>query len=481
VLVLACVAAVAAGLSLSRGTFETPAHPISKESFSTERLNAFRGGFDRVGSPTNAKRPQAGYDNTLYAAPNYYQHELIYLEDGLVLDWQASTGEFRVFELARHPDSMCPAIPERPIVSGTWSNRKYHKLVYIGCAGSPPGGKILDYDPMEGTYEIVRFNHKPVAGQDPMMDVLSSGFRREIMNFEPIYVNDDEIFFYEIQTGKFSAYYLNNQLPSKIDPIQPSEPIAFGMLQGLHQQILYVGHDTVLDYDQQFGRFWLYHYDRTVVNNTSPLKGPLASGVMEKGMALTYVAEDQIAMLDPETGMFGLFDLVRPPKFDYYEDSLKTEEQRQQERAEKLLNHDDNYAIKHEPGNYGYGTLVAGNQCTAVSRCRDCLSVPGCGWCSTNKVCLRGSTSNPCGTNCTTWMPVFCEAEPCSTHKGCSDCLLDPFCGWCAESAMCTEGVNSGPLFGSCESWSKVSCPFLFAESSSNSAPPCVDSGLISL
>ena len=61
---------------------------------------------------------------------------------------------------------MCPIIPEIPIVRGVWPARKFHKLIYIGCLGAPPGGKVLDYDPTEGSYQVVRFNHQPDEGQD---------------------------------------------------------------------------------------------------------------------------------------------------------------------------------------------------------------------------------------------------------------------------------------------------------------------------
>jgi hypothetical protein len=198
----------------SKGEFkaeDSMTKPPPKDFFPVERLNAFRGGFDRGNdAPKGVRRPQPDYDNTIYSAPNFFEHELIYLENNRVLDWIPRTGEvsthdfffndahswdlplilkrawgtfdqqtfsrsqYRLYEIVRHPDQLCPAIPEAPITSGVWENRKYHKLLYLGCTGAPPGGRILDYDPDEGTYEIFRLNHKSGPGDEVLMLVISS-------------------------------------------------------------------------------------------------------------------------------------------------------------------------------------------------------------------------------------------------------------------------------------------------------------------
>jgi hypothetical protein len=375
---------------------------------------------------------------------------------------------------------MCPVIPERPVLSGVWEDRKMHKFLYIGCSGAPPGAKMFDYNPSEGTYEVWRFNHKAEPGSDPMIEMLAKGFRREVMNFNAMYLNEDEIFFYDGNTLGFSVYYLNNQLPSQIDPIQPPEPINYGKLQSLHQQQIYVGQNTIMDYDPTFGRYWMYRYNRAATDNSSPIIGPLSSGMMERGMVITYMAEDQILMLDPETGLFGAFDFVRPPAYDAYALESKSEEERRNAEVEIFELRGPTFQLKKENGNFGFGSVIAPDQCKVESSCKECLKRPGCGWCATTSQCYRGGLSQPCATNCTTWQPVFCEAEPCSSYKACSDCLSDPFCGWCADSWTCTEGTVSGPLFGECGGWSKSDCPLMGALGPDGKMP-CVDGGLISL
>eukprot|EP00300_Choanocystis_sp_HF-7_P030192 c38960_g1_i1.p1 GENE.c38960_g1_i1~~c38960_g1_i1.p1 ORF type:complete len:489 (-),score=74.28 c38960_g1_i1:138-1604(-) len=469
---------------VAKGTFEPPHSLTGQPSghFPSERLSSFRGGINYGDEkPDRARRPQPDYDNFAFAAPNYFSHELVYMEDSLVLDWQPSTGEYALFKLVRQPANMCPIVPETPIARGVWPNRKFHKLIYIGCLGLPPGGKVLDYDPNEGSYDIVRFNHQPEQGEDPMMEVLSSGFRREIMNFQPLYVNEDEILFYEKQTGKFSIYYLNNQLPSLMDPIQPSEPIDFGKVQGLHEQLIYLGKNTIMDYDPTFGRFWLYTYDRTVVNNTNPFLGPIASGTIEQGMVPTFIAENQILLLEPSSGMVAAFNMSRVQALKKFEDRAIPDEDKEHARfAAARTDVEKSFDLKVGGTNFGFASLLRGNQCTEHSSCKDCLKSAGCGWCATSKKCLRGSTQEPCATNCTNWLPLFCEGNSCAVHRGCSTCLSDPFCGWCADEQSCVEGTAAGPLFGGCADWSKVLCPHLRVESVMESITPCVDEGLIS-
>jgi len=479
-----CLFAVALQGCVGKAVIDPPAvlRDTPSDVFIKERLKSHRGDVDfSEVIPANARRPQPDYDNYKYGGVNFYEHEVVYLEGNMVLVWKPRTAEYALYNLNRHPDNNCPAVPERPVVTGKWESRKFHKFLYIGCGGAAPGGKMFDYNPAEGTYEIWRFNHKAEAGTDPMIEVLSKGFRREVMNFYPTYLNEDELFLYESNTGAFSIYYINNQLPSQVDPLQPPEPLVYGKLQGLHEQIIYVGQNMILDYDPQFGRYWFYMYDRTSVENSIPVIGPLSSGVIEKGMVLSYIADDSLLMMDPETGKFAVFDFVRPAKYDAFVDEQKTPEQRDRDRFDIVQLKGPAFQIKKEQGNYGFGSIEDGNHCSTSDSCKSCLKRPGCGWCDTSSECYRGSTVEPCSTNCTSWQPVFCEAEPCSSHSTCSDCLSDPFCGFCPDTMSCVEGTMSGPLFGACEGWSKLSCPLGGGEAGLDGPAPCVEGGLISL
>jgi len=467
----------------------TPAVPKPFQIFKSDRRNEGRGGFDQPfgypkweftdgnhGQPINGGRPQGAeeYDNGVYRVPNFFEHELIYLEGDLVLDWQPTTGEWRIFKLIRDPDNMCPGLPERPINTGIWESRKFHKLVYIGCNGM---GKIFDYDHATGDYEIFEFYHKAEMGEDPFRKRLTKGYRREVQNFQPLFVNEDEFMFFEGATGRFAVYYINQALPSKMDPLQPQEPLTYGTVVGLHGIQIYIGENQILDYDPEFGRWFIYQYDRGAVGNSLPFIGPLSSGMMEKGMVPTYVADDTVMLYDPKTGTFTFFDLVRPSPYDFYSRRNWSQEKKDQERFERLKL-DNASQIKSGVGNYGFGNVLGTNQCAFKHSCRDCLAVSGCGWCAIDRQCYRGGTEAPCTANCSQWHPVFCEAEPCSTHKECSECLSDPFCGFCGDTQTCTEGTTVGPLFGECEMWSNTVCPT--ADMYGYNGPaPCVDNGLI--
>ena len=191
VFVFCCLFVCNSAHTLRKGEFEKPGAFLGGNGgdiFPQERLKSFRGGFDRGGqTPDRSRRPQPDYDNYAYAAPNFFQHELVYLEDNLILDFQPSTGEvIWVFVCAGVFDfqfRFCFSIEFTKLfdilltcVLASLNGQLFlecgltvrcHKLVYIGCSG--PGGKMFDYDVREGSYKIFRFNHKAEAGEDPMM------------------------------------------------------------------------------------------------------------------------------------------------------------------------------------------------------------------------------------------------------------------------------------------------------------------------
>ncbi len=57
-------------------------------------MASFRGGFgDGDAVPGRSRRPQPTYDNYKYGGVSFAEHELIYLEANLIMDWQPRTGQ----------------------------------------------------------------------------------------------------------------------------------------------------------------------------------------------------------------------------------------------------------------------------------------------------------------------------------------------------------------------------------------------------
>ena len=89
--------------------------------------------------------------------------------------------------------------------------------------------------------------------------------------------------------------------------------------------------------------------------------------------------------------------------------------------------------------------------CAGAARCSDCLSRPGCGWCSDRNVCAPGSAFGPDEGRCglSVWRFTGCERAPnavgsCRRREGCNSCLFvlgdgDSDCQWCPATGECLD------------------------------------------
>jgi hypothetical protein len=373
-----------------------------------------------------------GYDNFIHNMPHFFNHELIFVESDMVLIWKPETGEWSLHELDRTCGADCPIITEKPVRSGIWPERAYHKLISLGCHATTGHGHILEIDPASGNYSINLFQHTQV---DPMSARMATHRRLEMTQFHIAYAGKDEIIMYDGQTDVYKIYLVEPKLPmyADEDPIGPFEPLDQGNFS-LHEQLVYMGNGFVMDYSAATGEYIVYSYDRGATLYEVPFTRVISRGHLDKDLVLTYLGERMVVALNPTTGKFKAFNMT------------------------EAMDVSGRQGLNREGIYFGFGSVLTGDICYESNACGNCIARPGCGWCETNQLCYRGSLNGPCTTNCTTWDLSICPGEPCHLHRGCTKCLEDPFCGWCADSQTCTEGTHAGPLFGSCE-YSKTVCP----------------------
>jgi len=320
-------------------------------------------------------------------------------------------------------------VSEEALESGVWPDRKFHKLIFMGCHATTGHGHIMEIDPHSGNYTINLFEHGEL---DPMSKTVARHHRLEMTQFQVAYVGKDEIVMYDGNTAEYKIYIVEPRLPLSLDedPIGPFNALDEGKY-ALHEQLLYVGNNYLLDYSAVTGDYTVHKYDRgaTVQEQPFTLVDGLG-GKLDRYLQLTYLGLHQVLAFYPTNGTFKVFDLT------------------------------SNVTVEKADTNpyYGFGSVLTGEICVGKIDCRSCISHEGCGWCATNHLCMRGALGGPCGKNCTSWEMTVCPGEPCYTHRDCSLCLQDPFCGWCADSGTCTEGTLAGPLFGACN-FSKFACP----------------------
>jgi hypothetical protein len=361
--------------------------------------------------------------------PSFFRYELIYVENDIILVWMPSTGEWRTHKLMRQCGLDCPIINEDIEESGVWPQRKFHKLIFLGCHATTGHGHMLEIDPASGNYSVNMYEH---ATPDPMTKNMAQHHRLEMTEFQVVYMGKDEILMHDGNTQDYRIYLLEPRLPMSNgeDPIGPFEPLDSGKF-ALHEQVVYLGGNYALDYSAFTGEYFVHRYDRGATFAEAPFTEIVGRGFLDRELQITYLGNHQVLGFNPFTGKFKAYNMT-----------------------------DDMQPIRKGDAvaYYGFGSVLDGDICISKKGCRDCIAKEGCGWCDTIHKCQRGAVVGPCATNCTSWDFTMCPGEPCYTHTECSLCLHDPFCGWCSDSNTCMEGTLAGPLFGSCQ-FSKISCP----------------------
>jgi len=402
----------------------------------------------------HAKQMQpAGHDNFRRMIPNFFNIEMIYLEQGVVLAWKPQSGDWSTHRINRDCGGDCPLVTERPMFEGNWPELKGHKLTFIGCHPETRHAHILDTDTRTGEYRIWLLDSSKA---EPLVHLAAKHSRLEMTEFSVTYVSKDELLLHEGMN--YRVYIVEPKLPLAElrfeDPIGPFEPWAKGEFQ-FKEQIIFIGDNRVMDYSSTTGDYSVYLYDRTVTQGKPPVGHLLSEGKINKGLQITCVGEGQLMLFDPMTGR--------------YKAATYTTGHEKRPESGRVLPHAQkglaDFLVKEsaEETFFGFGSMTEAESCATISNCSGCIDRIGCGWCETNQQCYRGRHGGPCVTNCTNWELNICTGTPCRFHRGCSECLADPFCGFCHDTRTCTEGSFAGPLFGSCE-YSKLECPVLQKE-----------------
>lgn len=126
---------------------------------------------------------------------------LVYLGHDQVLDWEPSTGRFRIWHFDRQAGEGDP-LPGGPLSEGEWSSiRTGHEL--IACAGH-----VLDFVPGAGNYRV--WLHDPSArgqGGDPFPVEVAAGNWSSIRHgHRLIYLGGDRVLDWEPDSGAYRIW-----------------------------------------------------------------------------------------------------------------------------------------------------------------------------------------------------------------------------------------------------------------------------------
>ena len=192
-------------------------------------------------------------------------HTLIRIGTEYMLDWEAASGNYRLWQI--DPNSADP-LPGPPVQSGTWGSiREGHTLITIG------NEYILDWEAASGNYRLWRFDPKsadPLPG--PPVQSGTWGSIREGHTLIP--VGGKYILDWEAASGNYRLWRID---PTSADPL-PGPPVQSGTWGSIGEghTLIPVGYEYVLDWEAASGSYRLWQFDPT---SADPLPGPpLQSG-----------------------------------------------------------------------------------------------------------------------------------------------------------------------------------------------------------
>ena len=339
------------------------------------------------------------------AAAAYEAHSYTYLEHGQLVDYSASDGQYKLWNLARPPRPGCPGVEWPPAASGTLAVTK-HSLAGVP-SGDDDAFALLDYDPLNGDYRLGVCNRSVTSAAQHL----------------------------DCHTASNGTWHTG----------------------GL--QLLYVGDGTLMRYSKGTGQYslWAYHPptagEPTAFESTPLAEGSLlrADGQRLKGATLTYLDAGELLATVPSSGFAALYRRATIPPASIPAESWAMV-------PESILGDAgfvapvDGFAHRWESATVlrgwqfsyvGQHTLMMLKPSTGSYRMLNCSQVytpapppPGG---------AARAEALPCTLLVEGTLPTAAYCEHSREH-----CLLAPHCGWCESLGQCVASNEDGVCFGGC-------------------------------
>lgn len=182
-------------------------------------------------------------------------HELIALGGDHILDWESASGAFRVWHYdanARGEQDVLPTV----VTKGTWSSIASSKrLVSLG------GDRVLDWEPSSGAFRIWHYDRNVASGGDPLPGgpVTSGAWSSIRTGHELVYLGDDHVLDWVPSSGNYRLWWYDRAARGNGDPF-PRE-VAAGNWSSIRtgHELISLERRRVLDWEPTSGayRIWV--------------------------------------------------------------------------------------------------------------------------------------------------------------------------------------------------------------------------------
>lgn len=249
-------------------------------------------------------------------------------QGGELLDWVEETGAFTVWAAEPNPGPTADPYKSRPRTSGRFLTiGPGHRLVWFAShLGLWDEGSVLDWVPDIGG-RIFGLDRSITSG-DPMPQVLNDSQFAIPPERDLIYIDHERVLDWDRSTGDIIVWEYDRSATTT-DPLPTRlNTISFPSVREDHQ-IVYLGGDMLLIWNETSGDVEVWRYDRTVLGQVDPFPDRELSdswaGEIEPGRKILYLGGDRVLDWDPASGSHRIWSFDRPrmpaSQFDFLLDT----------------------------------------------------------------------------------------------------------------------------------------------------------------
>ncbi len=234
---------------------------------------------------------------------------------GELLDWVEETGAFTVWRAEPDPGPNDDPYQPVPRTSGSFTTIGHgHRLVWLAShLGLWDEGSVLDWVPGTGgrIFELDR----SITFGDPMPRLLNISEFSIAPEHELIYLDHERVLDWDRLTGDIVVWEYDRSATTT-DPLPTMlNSASFPNVLNDHQ-VVYLGGDMLLIWNETSGDVQVWRYDRTLLGQVDPFTELEMSdswaGEIEPGRKILYLGADRVLDWDPVSGSHRVWNFDRP-------------------------------------------------------------------------------------------------------------------------------------------------------------------------
>lgn len=229
-------------------------------------------------------------------------HELVFVGGDRMIDWEPASGHYRLWAYDQTPNHGQDPLPGRAICEGNWSSiGRGHELTYLFK------DRLLDWEPSTGNYRVWAFD-RDATGGDPFPRLTCEGNWETIgRGHRFIYLDGDLVLDWNVPTGDYRVWRVDRN--DTKDPF-PGRPVVEGNWSTIRtgHELVYLSRNRMLDWTSATGEYRVWEVDREggkgdLLPGAAVMEGTWST-IRGGERKLIRVNEKQVLDWDPSSGQY---------------------------------------------------------------------------------------------------------------------------------------------------------------------------------